>query len=148
MIRPFIGDRCQRFLCRKPLAEILHGFEDARCERFLCREPLAATLQPFEDELGEFKAVRGPFKEPPCEGPARRNLRAERAPSHGEDASLPREVLSTFSSRPQLELPGREARSKASCSWFATPRCLWARLPFPAVARAEREKPPKTPKGY
>jgi hypothetical protein len=72
-------------LCRKPLAETLHGFEEARCE--------------LEDELGEFEADRGSFEAPLREGPAGRIPRAERLRSHRNDASLPREVLSTFSSR-------------------------------------------------
>ncbi len=62
-IRPFLGDRCWRFSCRKRLAEILQEFEEARCESFSCREPLAAALCPFEDELGEFEADRGTFVE-------------------------------------------------------------------------------------
>jgi hypothetical protein len=53
--REFCTDvRCKRFSCQKPLAEILHGFEEARC--------------PFEDELGEFEAGRGSFEEPLREG--------------------------------------------------------------------------------
>jgi hypothetical protein len=78
---------------------MLHGFEEARCECFSGREPLAAALSPFDDELGEFEADRGSFEEPLREGPAGRNPRAERLSSHRDDASLPREVLPTFSSR-------------------------------------------------
>jgi hypothetical protein len=82
---------CMWFVCREPLAEMLHAFGEARCEWFTCRKPLAAVLYPFQDE-------RNPFEEPLCEGRAGRNPRAERPPSHRDDASLRSGGLLNFSS--------------------------------------------------
>jgi hypothetical protein len=108
VLRPFVGDRSQRFSCQKPLAEILHGLEEARCESFSRREPLAEALGPFE-------AYRGSFEEPLRERPAGRNPRAETLPSLREDASPPsRESLDLLIEAP-LELPDGEGSSKASC---------------------------------
>jgi hypothetical protein len=83
---------CTWFVCREPLAEALRPFVGDRCQRFACQKPLAEALGPFE-------AYRGSFEEPLRERPAGRNPRAETLPSPREDASLPRESLSTFSSR-------------------------------------------------
>jgi hypothetical protein len=113
VLRPFVGDRCQRFACQKPLAEILHGLEEARCESFSRREPLAEALGPFE-------AYRGSFEEPLRERPAGRNPRAGTLPSPREDASLPRESLSTFSSRLHSNPQTARARRGRRARRFAT----------------------------
>jgi hypothetical protein len=134
VIRPFIGDRCERFACRKRLAEMLHGFEEARCECFSGREPLAAALSPFDDELGEFDADRGSFEEPLREGPAGRNPRAERLSSHRDDASLPREVLPTFSSRLSSNSQAARLVERRRARRLATPR--WKRASRNACSQA------------
>ena len=141
VLRPFVGDRCLRFACQKPLAEILHGLEEARCESFSRREPLAEALGPFE-------AYRGSFEEPLRERPAGRNPRAGTLPSPREDASLPRESLSTFSSRLHSNSQTARARRRRRARRFATGQERWrkgdgrARGPYQGGAAIESRSAP------